>query len=67
MCPDHYILRSRHAGSARSASADTIIYHELKVDASGRIVPWYGKGASEAYDQCRAAGLELLEEHPELP
>jgi hypothetical protein len=27
-----------------------IQYHEVKVDASGRIVPWYGAGPSEAYD-----------------
>ncbi len=27
-----------------------IQYHEVKVDASGRIVPWYGSGPAEAYD-----------------
>ena len=25
-------------------------YHEVKTDASGKIVPWYGSGPSEAYD-----------------
>jgi hypothetical protein len=27
-----------------------IVYHDVKTDASGGIVPWYGKGPSEAYD-----------------
>jgi hypothetical protein len=27
-----------------------IQYHEVKVDATGKIVPWYGSGPSEAYD-----------------
>ncbi|HVN80257.1 MAG TPA: hypothetical protein VMW38_14775 [Terriglobia bacterium] len=30
--------------------AEKIGYHEVKTDASGRIVPWYGTGPSQAYD-----------------
>lgn len=30
--------------------AEKIQYHEVKVDSTGRIVPWYGTGPSEAYD-----------------
>ncbi|MEO8370503.1 MAG: hypothetical protein ABI806_15070, partial [Candidatus Solibacter sp.] len=30
--------------------AEQIGYHEVKTDASGRIVPWYGNGPSQAYD-----------------
>ncbi|MBZ5594819.1 MAG: hypothetical protein LAP39_21450 [Acidobacteriia bacterium] len=33
-----------------SASAETLIYHDIKTDASGKIVPWYGTGPSQAYD-----------------
>ena len=36
--------------SALSLGADKIGYHEVKTDASGRIVPWYGTGPSQAYD-----------------
>ena len=25
-------------------------YHQVKLDSTGRIVPWYGKSAGEAYD-----------------
>jgi hypothetical protein len=38
------------AGVAPATPADTLIYHEVKVDASGRIVPWYGSGPPQAYD-----------------
>lgn len=27
-----------------------IVYHDVRTDASGAIVPWYGSGPSEAYD-----------------
>jgi hypothetical protein len=27
-----------------------IVYHDVKTDAAGGIVPWYGSGPSEAYD-----------------
>ena len=30
--------------------AEQLGYHEIKTDASGKIVPWYGSGPSEAYD-----------------
>jgi len=33
-----------------SARAETLIYHEIKTDASGKIAPWYGTGPSQAYD-----------------
>ena len=29
---------------------EKIGYHEVKTDAGGRIVPWYGSGPSQAYD-----------------
>ncbi len=32
-------------------AAEPIGYHDVKVDSSGRIVPWYGTGPSQAYDQ----------------
>lgn len=31
-------------------SAERIQYHEVKLDSSGRIAPWYGTGPSQAYD-----------------
>ncbi len=31
-------------------STDKIGYHDVKTDAGGRIVPWYGSGPSQAYD-----------------
>jgi hypothetical protein len=36
--------------SCVSFSAEKIGYHEVKTDAAGRIVPWYGTGPSQAYD-----------------
>jgi hypothetical protein len=30
--------------------AEQLIYHDIKTDASGKIVPWYGTGPSQAYD-----------------
>ena len=33
------------------ALAETLGYHEVKTDARGNIVPWYGTGPAEAYDQ----------------
>jgi len=33
-----------------ASAAQTIGYHEVRVDAGGRIVPWYGEGPAEAYD-----------------
>ncbi|HXI43179.1 MAG TPA: hypothetical protein VNH83_24570 [Bryobacteraceae bacterium] len=41
---------------SRSAHAETLIYHDIKTDASKKIVPWYGTGPSEAYDH----GVRLL-------
>jgi hypothetical protein len=38
------------AGAAIQVNAETLIYHEVRVDAAGRIVPWYGTGPSQAYD-----------------
>src|SRR5690242_5071392 len=35
---------------ALSARAQMLIYHDIKTDASGKIVPWYGTGPSQAYD-----------------
>lgn len=32
------------------AVAEKLIYHEVKLDSTGRIVPWYGAGPSQAYD-----------------
>ena len=31
-------------------AAEQLGYHDIKTDASGKIVPWYGSGPSEAYD-----------------
>lgn len=33
-----------------SSYAETLIYHDIKTDAAGKIVPWYGTGPSQAYD-----------------
>src|SRR5947209_19939406 len=35
---------------ATTASAETLIYHEVRTSSSGAIVPWYGSGPSQAYD-----------------
>jgi hypothetical protein len=35
------------AGTAR---AEQLGYHDIKTDSSGKIVPWYGTGPSQAYD-----------------
>jgi hypothetical protein len=35
---------------APAARAEKLIYHEIKTDSSGKIVPWYGTGPSQAYD-----------------
>jgi len=35
---------------AADTPGDQIGYHKAKVDSSGRIVPWYGTGPSQAYD-----------------
>ncbi len=35
---------------AAPLGAEKLIYHEVKLDANGRIVPWYGTGPSQAYD-----------------
>jgi hypothetical protein len=32
------------------SNAETLVYHEVRTDASGAIVPWYGTGPSQAYD-----------------
>jgi hypothetical protein len=36
--------------AAAQCRAEKIQYHEVKVDSTGRIVPWYGTGPSQAYD-----------------
>ncbi|MGE5645718.1 MAG: hypothetical protein ACM336_07995 [Acidobacteriota bacterium] len=36
--------------AALPCRAEKIQYHEVKTDATGRIVPWHGSGPSEAYD-----------------
>lgn len=36
-------------GSLAAAPIEQFGYHEVKLDASGKIVPWYGSGPSEAY------------------
>jgi hypothetical protein len=33
-----------------SRAAERLGYHEVRTDASGKIVPWYGDGPSQAYD-----------------
>ena len=35
---------------ARSGAADRLGYHEVRTDAQGTIIPWYGNGPSQAYD-----------------
>lgn len=35
---------------ASPLSAEKLIYHEIKTDSTGKIVPWYGTGPSQAYD-----------------
>jgi len=35
---------------ASAVRAEQLGYHEIKTDASGKIVPWYGTGPSQAYD-----------------
>jgi hypothetical protein len=38
------------AAPASAVRAEKLGYHDIKTDASGKIVPWYGTGASQAYD-----------------
>ena len=33
-----------------AARAEELGYHDIQTDASGKIVPWYGTGPSQAYD-----------------
>ena len=35
---------------AAPARAEQLGYHEIRTDSSGKIVPWYGTGPSQAYD-----------------
>jgi hypothetical protein len=35
---------------AATANTPKISYHEVKTDAQGKLVPWYGTGPSQAYD-----------------
>ncbi|MGQ9634696.1 MAG: hypothetical protein ACUVXB_10690 [Bryobacteraceae bacterium] len=35
---------------AYAAERTLILYHEFKLDSSGKILPWYGSSPSEAYD-----------------
>ncbi len=36
--------------AVQSHASEKLGYHEVRTDASGRIVPWYGSGPSQAYD-----------------
>jgi len=36
--------------SGAASAADVIGYHQVKVDTTGQIVPWYGSGPAQAYD-----------------
>ena len=36
--------------AVQSPAAERLGYHEIRTDASGRIVPWYGNGPPQAYD-----------------
>jgi hypothetical protein len=36
--------------ASASFAQNAIGYHDVKVDSSGRILPWYGAGPSQAYD-----------------
>ena len=36
--------------TAPAARTGKLIYHDIRTDASGKIVPWYGSGPSQAYD-----------------
>jgi len=39
------------AGLCASAwPAERLIYHDIKTDSQGKIVPWHGSGPAEAYD-----------------
>ena len=38
------------AGTAPLSRAEKLSYHEVKTDAAGHILPWYGGGPSQAYD-----------------
>ncbi|HUO32047.1 MAG TPA: hypothetical protein VMU80_22705 [Bryobacteraceae bacterium] len=38
------------ASLSPAARAEKLIYHDIKTGASGKIVPWYGTGPSQAYD-----------------
>ena len=35
---------------AAANGADKISYHEVRTDAQGKLMPWYGSGPSQAYD-----------------
>jgi hypothetical protein len=47
ICASVLLLSLSLAGAAR---AEQLGYHDIKTDASGRIIPWYGTGPSQAYD-----------------
>ena len=36
--------------AAPGAGAEKLIYHDIRLDAANKIVPWYGTGPSQAYD-----------------
>ena len=38
------------AASGSICDAEQLVYHDIKTDSSGKIVPWYGSGPSQAYD-----------------
>lgn len=44
------MLAAAWLAAARAHAAERLGYHEVRTDAEGRIVPWYGSGPSQAYD-----------------
>ena len=36
--------------SSRVGAAERLGYHEVRTDAAGKIIPWYGRNPAEAYD-----------------
>jgi hypothetical protein len=39
-----------HAKEDTILAADTIVYHTVRVDGDGKILPWYSKNLGESYD-----------------
>ncbi len=51
MAPLRILLISLLAAAFATAAPETIGYHQVKTDGTGRIVPWYGNSPGEAYDR----------------